>query len=109
MISSTRAMTAAGSRGARYEDLFQLGEDVRAEILDGEIMVSPAPMPRHSKPQRALSRFIGGPFDDDDGFDGPGGWWIFIEVDIELGTHDIVRPDLSGWRRTRLPEPDHRP
>jgi Uma2 family endonuclease len=68
----------------------------------------PAPRPRHSKPQGALRRFIGGPFDDDDGFGGPGGWWIFIEVDIQLGT-DIVRPDLSGWRRARLPRPDTRP
>ena len=30
--------------------------------------------------------------------------------DIELDAHDAVRPDLSGWRRERLPEPwDERP
>src|SRR5262249_39252990 len=62
----------------------------------------------HSKPQRALGRFIGGPFDDDDGHGGPGGWWIFVEVDVQLGER-IVRPDLSGWRKERLPEPDQRP
>lgn len=61
------------------------------------------------KSKRALGRFVGGPFDDDDGFGGPGGWWTFIEVDIELTVHDVVRPDLSGWRRPRLPEPDQRP
>jgi Uma2 family endonuclease len=100
------------SRRARqpptYADLLALPEDVRAEILDGEISVSPAPRPRHSKPQGAIRRFIGGPFDDDDGFGGPGGWWIFVEVDIQLGA-DVVRPDLSGWRRERLGEPDVRP
>jgi Uma2 family endonuclease len=88
--------------------LLALPGDVKAEILDGQITVLPAPRPRHSKPQGALRRFIGGPFDDDDGFGGPGGWWIFIEVDIQLGG-DVVRPDLSGWRRERLPRPDVRP
>lgn len=100
-------MDPARSR-ARYEDLLVLPADVRAEILDGEISALPAPRPRHSKPQGALRRFVGGPFDDDDGFGGPGGWWIFVEVDIQLGD-DVVRPDLSGWRRTRLPQPDSRP
>jgi Uma2 family endonuclease len=94
---------------SRYEDLLALADDIRAEILGGSIVTVPAPRPRHSKPQRALGRFVGGPFDDDDGFGGPGGWWIFLEVDIELETHEVVRPDLSGWRRTRLPEPDRRP
>jgi Uma2 family endonuclease len=91
-----------------FADLLALPDDVRAEILNGEISVVPAPRPRHSNPQRALGRFVGGPFHDDDGFGGPGGWWIFVEVDIELGA-DVVRPDLSGWRRERLPEPDARP
>lgn len=96
------------ARRATYRDLLALSEDVRAEILDGQIVTSPAPRPRHAKSQGALRVFVGKPFDDDDGFGGPGGWWIFVEVDIQLGEH-IVRPDLSGWRRERLPEPDQRP
>jgi hypothetical protein len=68
-------MVDAVPKPARYADLLDLDEDVRAEILGGEIVVSPSPRPRHSKPQRALGRFVGGPFDDDDGFGGPGGWW----------------------------------
>ena len=32
------------------------------------------------------------------------------EVDVELSPHDVVRPDLAGWRRDRLPAPwDARP
>lgn len=95
-------------RPATYSDLLALPEDVRAEIVGGEIVTLPAPRPRHSKPQGAIRRFVGGPFDDDDGFGGPGGWWIFVEVDIALGS-DVYRPDLSGWRRERLPDPDVRP
>lgn len=50
-------------------------------------------------------RFLGGPFDDDHDRGGPGGWWIFVEVDVALSEHDIVRPDLAGWRRERLIKP----
>lgn len=90
---------------ATFDDLLSLGEDIRAEILAGEVITAPAPLPRHSNAQRALGRFVGGPFHDDDGRGGPGGWWIFVEVDIELSEHDVVRPDLAGWRRERLPDP----
>ena len=92
-------------RLATYEDLLALTDDVRAEVIDGQLITSPAPLPRHSKVQRSLARFVGGPFDDDDGRGGPGGWWIFVEVDIRLASHDIVRPDLVGFRRERLPQP----
>ncbi len=103
-------MSDPAGKLATYADLMRLGEDIRAEVLSGEIVTSPSPLPRHSKAQGALRRFVGGPFDDDDGHGGPGGWWIFVEVDVQLTSHDVVRPDLSGWRRSRLPSPgDTRP
>ena len=98
-------MSIPAPRLATYEDLLSLSDDVRAEILGGRIITSPAPLPRHSKAQGAIRRFVGGPFDDDDGRGGPGGWWIFVEVDIRLAPHDIVRPDLVGFRRERRPRP----
>jgi Uma2 family endonuclease len=90
---------------ATYADLLALPQDIRAEVLGGDVVLSPAPLPRHSKAQGSARRFLGGPFDDDDGRGGPGGWWIFVEVDVALGPHDIVRPDLAGWRRDRLSQP----
>ncbi len=75
-------MATAAPRLATYADLLALSDDVRAEVLAGEVVTAPAPLPRHSKVQRAASRFIGGPFDDDDGRGGPGGWWIFVEVGV---------------------------
>lgn len=103
-------MADPAKRKATWEDLLAYPEDVRVEILGGEIHTAPAPLPRHSKSQGSLRRFVGGPFDDDDGVGGPGGWWIFVEVDVRLDPHEIVRPDLSGWRRERLPSPgDVRP
>ncbi|MEY4581506.1 MAG: hypothetical protein RL701_6209 [Pseudomonadota bacterium] len=97
-------------RRATYADLAALPEGVKAEIIDGVIETMPAPSPRHSHAQRVLGSRIGGPFHDDDGRGGPGGWWIFPEVDVQLPDGDVVRPDLAGWRRDRLPEPwDVRP
>jgi Uma2 family endonuclease len=98
-------MSSVAPKLATYADLLVLPADVRAEVLAGEVVTSPAPLPRHSHVQGSARRFIGGPFQDDDGRGGPGGWWIFVEVDIALGRHDIVRPDLSGWRKQRLPRP----
>jgi hypothetical protein len=34
----------------------------------------------------------------------PGGWWILGQVELDLETDEIVRPDLAGWRRERIPE-----
>jgi Uma2 family endonuclease len=95
---------------ATYEDLLALGESERAEVIRGTVQVAPAVLPRHARAQGALARHVGGPFDDDDGRGGPGGWWIFLEVDVRLSPHDIVRPDASGWKRERLVAPwDVRP
>jgi Uma2 family endonuclease len=93
-----------------WEDLLRLPEDAHAEIIAGVLTTPPSPLPRHSRAQGALRSFLGRPFDDDDGRGGPGGWWILLEVDVRLSLHDIVRPDLAGWHRGRLPDPwDARP
>lgn len=97
-------------RLATYDDLAALPEDVKAEVVRGVVEVSPAPLPRHAKAQGALRGYVGGAFDDDDGDGGPGGWWSLPEVDVRLTRNDIVRPDVAGWRRERLPDPgDLRP
>jgi hypothetical protein len=67
---------------ATYEDLLALPRGVKAEVIRGVLRTLPAPRPRHAKVQRVLGGVIGGPFDDDDGEGGPGGWYIFPEVDV---------------------------
>lgn len=85
-----------------YAALEALPDEARAEILGGQLITEPAPLPRHARVARAIGRFIGGPYDDDEQ---PGGWWILPEVDIELELHEVVRPDIAGWHRARLPQP----
>ncbi|MBX3234427.1 MAG: Uma2 family endonuclease [Labilithrix sp.] len=89
---------------ATIEDLLALPDDARAELIEGAIVHLPPPLPEHGRAQRTIGRYVGGPFDDDHGRGGPGGWWILPEVEVELAGR-IVRPDASGWRRERLPSP----
>ncbi|MBZ0115959.1 MAG: Uma2 family endonuclease [Sandaracinaceae bacterium] len=90
---------------ATYSDLSAPPEHVRAEIVGGGIHNLPPFLPRHGWVVRTLGSYIGGPFDDDHAPGGPGGWWILPGLDVELDKHDVVRPDLEGWRRERLSKP----
>jgi Uma2 family endonuclease len=90
---------------ATYADLAALPEGVRAEIIGGEIILHPSSLPEHGYIQGGLGRWVGGPYQYDGGRGGPGGWWIIPEIDVRISPDDTVRPDLSGWRRERLPSP----
>ncbi len=85
-------------------------EDGRLELIDGELVEKAAPTIQHGAAQRRTGTSIGGPFDRRAGGPGqPGGWWIVSEVDVALEGRGY-RPDLSGWRRERLPRlPTGRP
>ncbi len=96
---------ASSDAPATYAALQRLPDELRAELIAGSIELAPSPRPEHGRAQRTLGHLIGGPFDDDDDRGGHGGWWILPEVDVQLSPHDVVRPDLSGWRRERLPDP----
>lgn len=87
---------------AVYEDLLALPNNTIGEIIDGELIVTPRPSPRHSKAASLLSHKIG-PFQIGEG-GGPGGWIILYEVEIKLAEEcRPVVPDLSGWRVERFP------
>ena len=90
---------------ATYEDVLNAPENKVAEILDGELFLSPRPASRHAVAASRLGRILG-PFDDDPG--GPGGWWILDEPELHFGGQVVV-PDLAGWRRERMPEPPASP
>ncbi len=90
---------------ATWADLEAMPEGSRGEIVDGVLLVPPRPDNEHSRVQAGLAHQIGGPFDADHGFGGPGGWWIFPEVNVRFSGSRIVHPDLAGWRRERFPHP----
>jgi len=95
-------------RLATYADLLALPDADRAEIIGGEISLQPSPTPAHQSTLGEIYAELRGPFQRGRG--GPGGWWLIQDVDVEFGPHDICRPDISGWRKERIPEfPAERP
>jgi Uma2 family endonuclease len=90
----------SGSRPATYDDLLALPEHVVGEIVDGELIVTPRPAPRHAVAASVLGGEIGPPYHSGRG--GPGGWWILFEPELHL-KEDVLVPDLAGWRRQRMP------
>jgi Uma2 family endonuclease len=91
----------SAKRGATYEDLLRLPDNVVGEIVDGELHVSPRPASLHSRAASRLGGELFGPFDKGKG--GPGGWILLDEPELHL-VGQIVVPDLAGWRRERMPE-----
>ncbi|MBM7117297.1 Uma2 family endonuclease [Archangium primigenium] len=73
-----------------------------AEIVAGELYVSPRPAQPHTRVASQLGVLLGGPFWLGRG--GPGGWVILDEPELDLGPRpDKLVPDLAGWRRERMP------
>ena len=80
--------------------------DRNHEVIDGELVERAMPSGSHGSAQAGFATGVRGPFDRRPGGDesGPGGWWIATEVEIELQPGLVVRPDVVGWRRDRVPQ-----
>ena len=91
---------------ATYEDVLNAPENKVAEILDGELFLSPRPAPQHIVTSSADRNGHRPPLRR--GHGGPGGWWILDEPELHFG-EQVVVPDLAGWRRERLPAVPRRP
>jgi Uma2 family endonuclease len=78
-------------------------DNLVAEILDGELSLQPRPTRLHTKVASELGFELGPAFVRGRG--GPGGWIILVEPELWLGSPpDKLVPDLSGWRRERMPD-----
>ena len=93
-------MVRPKTRRATYQDVLDAPPHLVAEIIDGDLRLSPRPAAVHSSVASALGEELGPPFKRGRG--GPGGWIILDEPELHLAD-DILVPDLSGWRRERLP------
>ncbi|MDP2270391.1 MAG: Uma2 family endonuclease [Archangium sp.] len=85
-----------------------LAQDERIELIRG-IAVRKVTSAEHSSAQGAIGRRLGDKFNRKPGGRWPGGWWFFIELDVQFGS-EIFRPDVCSFRRDRLKEkPSGRP
>jgi Uma2 family endonuclease len=91
---------------ATFADLVAVPEEQRFhEVLDGELLRKAMPGWGHGICNGNVRGWLN-PFQrQPNGTSRPGGWWFGIEVTVELAPHQVVQPDLSGWRRGRLSEP----
>ena len=90
-VVSTIKMTA--------RQFLELGEDpvgVRLELVNGEVAVSPSPVPRHSRVVIQLSTILNGHILQNDLGE------LFQDVDTILDEYDVRRPDLLFFSKTRL-------
>jgi Uma2 family endonuclease len=88
-------------RPATVADLLAIPEERRHhEILGGILVEKEAASGPHGRSQGRVFRWVG-PYDRGSG--APGGWWFATETEVALATSDVVRPDVTGWRRERLP------
>lgn len=76
----------------------------RTDVIAGVVHQKAAPSANHGDAQGALTTILRARFLRKGGGSNPGGWWLLTEVAIELETHEVYVPDISGWRRECVPE-----
>ena len=89
---------ADGSCKVTWEEIMHLPEETRPEIIDGYPFQKSAVKRGHAVTHGAIREALGpamrlGLRD---------GWLITIEEDVRLSPTAYVRPDLAGWRLSRL-------
>ncbi len=81
----TKAPSAPTPR-ATIAEWLAVPEERRAELIDGRIVDQGMPGPAHGRAQGNVFGALGPRFDRRKGDEQrPGGWWLSIEVDMELG------------------------
>jgi Uma2 family endonuclease len=96
-------MADPAHRPATFDDLLALDPERGWEILAGDLVQKAAPTGEHADAQAGLAGALRGPFHRPGGGDPPGGWWILTEATVELESHELIQPDVAGWRRDRAP------
>jgi Uma2 family endonuclease len=91
---------------ATYQDVLDAPPHVVAELIGGELYLSPRPGLAYAAVVRALASALGAPFARGEG--DPRGWIVLLEPELHLG-EDVLVPALAGWRAERLQAPPARP
>src|SRR5436190_62940 len=87
--------TVQTKRRATYADLLRVPDTMVAEIIDGELVVSPRPATPHAFAATEMAGDLVPAFHGTEARSGPGGWWILPEPELHL-TDDVLVPDLAA-------------
>lgn len=91
-------------RSMLYAELEKLAPNVVGEIVAGELYVSSRPAFPHARASSVLGGELMGSFDRGRGE--PRRWVLLDAPELHLG-EDVLVPDITGWRRERMPEMPH--
>jgi len=98
-------MIAAPARdAATIADYLAQPEDRKLELIRGTLLDRPEATGEHAVTQSSTVLRLGAPFQRKPGNGGPGGWWFFTELEVQLGA-ELFRPDVCGFRRERMATP----
>lgn len=93
------ASTATAPQGWTYQRYLQLDDDQRYEVIDGELLLTPAPGIRHqrviSKLSFQITRFVE---------ERELGLVLFAPTDVVLSETRVVQPDILFIRTDRVAE-----
>jgi Uma2 family endonuclease len=95
-------MSQPAKQNPTYEDLYAIPDNMVGEIIDGDLIASPRPAPRHAHAAVVLWGIIIPSYNRSGAGGGPGGWIFLDGVEIKLGENILV-PDLAGWKQERFP------
>ncbi len=88
---------------ASVVDLVGLADNARVDLINGEIHPRFEPSYEHESASSNATVELKPKFNRTQRSDGTGGWWINTNVHVEFG-HDVLCPDILGWRRDRVPQ-----
>lgn len=93
------------------EDWKKIPEGTKAELIDGQIIYALPTGPKHGGIHANMIGFLTTYFKRKPGGRLPGGWWLLDAVSVHFkSTGRILEPDISGWKRERVPQiPDDCP
>jgi Uma2 family endonuclease len=92
---------AVAKRRATYADLAAVPDTKVAELIEGDLIVSPRPASPHARAAIVMGTQLSTAFDGPPGAGRPGGWWLLFEPELHFGKNVLV-PDLAGWRHERM-------
>ncbi len=105
-------MSATARRLSTFEQLYgqlqTLPQNMRGEIIDGQIYAMTRPFSPHASAQAKLMIALGSYTQRQGGPGEPGGWILHFEPELHFPSpffeKNVLIPDLAGWRREHLPK-----
>lgn len=91
------------------QEFLARSSEERAELIRGTLVQKAAPAASTPVRRGGIGWRVGHQFNRKPGGGWPGGWWFFVELDVRFG-QELLRPDVCGYRRDRVPQkPSGRP